>query len=195
MKIVNLVGQRYGSLLVVTATTRTTTYGHRIWECLCDCGRHSFASTNNLRSGSLKSCGCRRGVTHGKSNLPEHNVWKTLRQRCSNKSNPSYKNYGGRGIKVCARWDSSFENFMIDMGPRPSPRHTIERRDNNGPYSPDNCRWATRAEQNNNTRWNRILVINGERMTLSQAARRAGITPSGMRYRLRAWHSDRDLLE
>ena len=105
---------------------------------------------------------------HPKSETLEYGVWKALNQRCTNPHNGQYKDYGGRGIKVCERWRNSFDNFFNDMGKRPSPRHTIERKDNGGDYTPDNCAWATRKEQNRNTRRNSIFTVGGKTSCLAE---------------------------
>jgi hypothetical protein len=91
-----------------------------------------------------------------------------MKQRCYDQSNKNYFNYGGRGIEICERWLHSFENFLADMGERPSPKHSIDRIDNNGNYEPGNCRWATDLEQANNTRKNRLLTVDGETKTMAE---------------------------
>lgn len=109
------------------------------------------------------------------SGSPEYRVWCGMIYRCENKRSKSYHNYGGRGIKICERWRSDFNNFLEDMGPRPSLAHSIERLDSNKDYEPGNCKWATPMEQGNNTRRNKIVEVDGERMTLAQAAHRRGL--------------------
>lgn len=118
-----------------------------------------------------------------------------MRQRCQNPNDRTYKNYGGRGITVCDRWLESFENFYADMGPKPSPKHSIERKDNDGPYSPENCRWATRVEQGRNRRNNRRVTIGGETKCLSEWAVVAGVCYATMLSRTRrGWLGERLLL-
>lgn len=137
---------------------------------------------------------------HGASFSRLYSIWSGLKSRCLNPNSPQFKNYGGRGIKVCHRWrnggdgKSGFECFLADMGERPSAKHSLDRIDTNGDYEPGNCRWATAREQNNNTRANRIVEFDGERMSISMAIERSGIsTPHGTVYtRLaRGWPLER----
>lgn len=121
---------------------------------------------------------------HGASHTTEYSVWLGMRKRCHYSKHPHYARYGGRGIKVCARW-SVFENFFSDMGPRPSTSHTLDRINNDGNYEPSNCRWATAIEQRNNISTNRYISHNGERLTTAQWAHRVGIPPRTLRARLR----------
>jgi len=116
----------------------------------------------------------------------EKGIWVNMKQRCSNPDNIGYKYYGGRGITVCERW-MVFENFFKDMGPRPTPRHSIERRDNDKGYGPDNCYWATPAQQNRNTRRTRMLEFNGKRQCMADWAEELGITSSLLCSRLDRW--------
>ncbi len=172
---IDLTGHVYGLLTVVSLTGKTR-YGCSVWLCRCECGNEKEVNSNCLRTGNTKSCGCYRAdalkkgrdklhkdsLTHGMTKTKEHRTWRGLRSRCNDPSNKGYKNYGGRGIKVCERWDS-FENFFADMGPAPSPKHSIDRFPNvNGDYGPGNCRWATDAEQHANRRDNCYLEYRGE---------------------------------
>jgi hypothetical protein len=123
-------------------------------------------------------------ITHRQSYSKEYGAWKQMLQRCRNPKNDAYQNYGGRGIRVCAAW-LRFEGFFADMGPRPSPQHTVERIDNDGNYEPGNCRWATRSEQLRNRRNNIFVEILGVRMCLRDACAFLGIPMSTARYRIR----------
>lgn len=183
MKKLDLAGQRFGKLTAVSCA------GKGRWVCLCDCGGSSLSSVGNLRSGNSRSCGCekraalgRSTTTHGKSGTPTQRIWKSMRQRCLNPSSKRYKDYGGRGIKVCERW-ALFANFLADMGERPEGL-SLDRRNNGGDYTPDNCYWATAAQQASNTRQNRWIEWDGIRDTLSGWARRCDCDPSTVSDRL-----------
>jgi hypothetical protein len=156
--LLDITGKKYGRLTVVKRDG-----GKRFgpcWLCRCECGNEITAIGQNLKSGNTSSCGCiareiktMRNVTHGKSHHPLYRVWKNMRQRCSNPKRPDYHCYGGRGIRVCERWDL-FSNFLSDvteLGPRPAG-WTIDRIDNDGNYEPGNVKWSTRGDQSRNRR-------------------------------------------
>lgn len=147
-------GRIFGRLVVVGEGERRGRA--RAFWCQCECGQKKLIVAINLLTGNSTSCGCLHreqlseySRTHGRSSTPEHKTWEAMRQRCLNPRNPSYPQYGGRGIRICDRW-MAFENFYADMGRRPVGT-SIDRVDVNGDYEPDNCRWATAVEQMRNT--------------------------------------------
>lgn len=156
------------------------------WLCKCDCGNEKIVFASNLTRSHSTSCGCAsraRVVTHGESTSREYRAWINMKTRCESPGTPYFKFYGGRGISVCDRW-SSFENFKLDMGSRPSDRHSIDRIDVNGNYEPGNCRWATDKTQARNTRKQRLVTVDGRQMSLAEAVEGAGLIYSTVLHRL-----------
>jgi hypothetical protein len=173
-RTLDISGQKFGRL---TAIKFAGVNGHRaaLWQCICDCGREAVVLGASLRSGNTSTCG-----QHSITSHPEHNVWRSMIQRCKNPNAESYPDYGGRGIKVCDEW-KDFEKFFSDMEARPSSKHTLDRINNDGNYEEGNCRWVTRYEQNNNTRRNRKIFFYGDLLTCTQLARKLGIAKSTCR--------------
>jgi hypothetical protein len=159
MRAIDLVGQRFGRLLVMERGANSPGGKCRFW-CVCDCGVKKEILSTSLMSGKNKSCGCYRvefgrrigasNLTHKMIDTSEYQCWANMKDRCHNSRNKSYRRYGGRGIQVCERWRDSFESFLEDMGRKPGPELSIERKDNNGPYEKRNCMWATRSQQQRN---------------------------------------------
>ena len=129
-------------------------------------------------------------TTHGMSRTPEYQAWKNMKKRCFNPNTKQYSDWGGRGITVCDRWKNSFENFFADMGLKPTAKHSIDRIDNDGDYCPENCKWATNAEQQNNQRTNRLITIGCVTLTIAQWAKEMGFARNLISCRLKAGWSE-----
>lgn len=156
-----------------------------LWVCKCDCGTVKEVNKKNVKAGLSRSCGC-LSVEAGKAkrihpDLPEFKNWQAMVSRCVNEKNPRYEDYGGRGIAVCDRWLKSFDAFYEDMGPKPTPDHTIDRKDNDAGYDPENCRWATRSEQQRNKRTTKLYEHDGRLQCATAWAEEFGKTVKWMR--------------
>lgn len=186
----DLTGQRFGKL---TALCENGTKNRLIvWKCVCDCGSEVNFTSAYLRKGFATHCGCvrRRQESHGMEKSREYTIWDGMIQRCHNPKNKDFLNYGGRGIVVCDRWRTSFSNFFEDMGTCPEGL-SIDREDNNGPYCPENCRWADRITQNSNSRSNVKISAFGLVMTMMEWSRSCGVPFSTIRGRIRnGWHPE-----
>lgn len=194
-------GRRFGRLKV-RGVGPAATDGALCYVCKCRCGNIVVVRAASLRYHVTESCGClakQRAAdanrTHGGYQRPEYGIWKAIKRRCTNPRSESYHNYGGRGIKLCQRWLNSFANFFADVGERPSPKHTLERRNNNGPYAPYNVYWATRKEQLRNTRRNRIYTYKGQTACLTDLAEKYGINLNTARGRARRGQPIERILE
>jgi hypothetical protein len=168
-------GQRFGRLVVVAYShdvigtvkkgpSKGLTYRNHYWVCKCDCGKTVTMRRSNFTSGLVYSCGCynkEKATKHGMSKSAEYKTWRAMLDRCTNPKVGSFKYYGERGITVCGQWKESFETFYKDMGPRPSPKHSIDRLDNEKNYSPDNCRWTLAKSQIRNRRTTVRITVNG----------------------------------
>lgn len=193
-KAADLTGQRFGMLTVVGRAGSVLRPSGRlrcpIWTCLCDCGLTGTPTSENLRTGNTTSCGCQHGEQHGGRHAVEYEIWCSMRARCDNPKNKAFHNYGGRGIGYDPAW-VRFSQFIADVGPRPSDLHSLDRRDNEKGYSKDNCRWATKKEQCNNRRGNRLITALGKTQTLMQWADETGIPQGTIRFRIESlWLPD-----
>jgi hypothetical protein len=198
-QIIDLSGQKFNKLTVVKFIE---VRNHKaIWLCDCDCGKKDVEAVGyELRNNHTKSCGClhiEKITKHGLRHTKLYGVHKAMKQRCLNPNNQSYKNYGGRGIKVCAEWLGetgfiTFHQWSLNNGY--SEGLTLERNDTNGDYEPSNCEWATYKKQLNNTRRNRFITINGQSKTLSQWSELSGINKKTLSERVRLGWNEEDLL-
>lgn len=198
----NLLGKKFTRLTVVAEVGRSNA-GKVLWLCVCECGGETTTTTSALNSGNTLSCGCfqrertsEAATTHGQSRTLLYGVWKGIIKRCYKQSEPNYPRYGGRGITVCPEWRESFQAFERDMGAGYAPGLSIERCDNDGPYAPWNCRWATDEEQRRNTRRNVWLEFQGVRMVAADWADALGMPQPRLKARLdRGWPVHRALTE
>lgn len=184
-----VIGQKFGRLLIVNDAEYNRPYKRRV-SCVCDCGKEYTADLTNLKTGHTQSCGCfnlevrvKTKTTHGMSYSPEYKSYRKMIERCTDNNDISYHNYGGRGINVCDRWLNGFEYFLEDMGLKPTSKHSLERSNTNGHYEPDNCCWATKKTQCNNTRVNKVLEYRGVKKNQGQWAQELGVS-----YYKIAWH-------
>ena len=214
-------GQVFGKLTIVAIGADSPSapkgaephkyHRYRRWTCLCECGREKLILETNLVRATRpsRSCGCVSGqklrehtmkhghsvrVKHGKTSTPEYRAWGEMKTRCYNENRPSYKYYGGKGIRVCAEWLADFEAFFRDMGPKPAWADSIDRIDGDKDYEPGNCRWATTAQQARNTARNHWLELDGRKVILEDASKEAGLLSSTVHRRLSRGLSVKDAL-
>ena len=203
MRKLNLIGRRFGKLTVVEQDGKDNS-GHTTWKCKCDCGKMTIARGSHLKNGDIQSCGCigkeeliARSTKHGLEHTRLYRIWQGMLIRCYNPKANRYSRYGGRGIIVCDEWRNDLKAFCdwaYSNGYKDNL--TLERKDNNGPYSPENCEWATQKEQMNHTSRSRYVTINGITRTVSQWAEANGIKKSAIYSRLKlGWDIERAVTE
>lgn len=193
MSLRNIAGQRFGRAVALRKVGKNK-WGYVLWEMRCDCNNTFVSVSRDISSGDTKSCGCyksditsarnfRHGHCGGEFNR-EYRIWTGLKTRCYNPKHYSYRHYGGRGIKVCDSWRNDFDQFLRDMGPAPSIKHSIGRINNDISYSKDNCEWQTQSQQARNTRRSHWLEAHGKRMVLKDWSEEIGVSPAAIRKRL-----------
>jgi hypothetical protein len=194
-----MIGAVVGRLTVVAPADRI---GRRAsWACRCECGAEKTCREDHLRRHIIQSCGClrreasaARTATHGMSGSTEHTIWTSMLTRCNNPASPAYHRYGGRGIKVCPQWATSFAQFRSDMGPRPEGMSLDRWPNKDGNYEPGNCRWATAQDQARNTCRNRMLTFQGRTLCITEWAEEIGIADSTIAARLKnGWSTEKAL--
>lgn len=200
-----LLHQTFNQLTVIGFAGRGR-HGRALWLCQCTCATFTTVGQDKLKNGHTKSCGCRHRK-HGLTRTPEFKAWDSILQRCLNPLHAGYHNYGGRGITICKGWQSSALAFYKDVGKRPSPKHSIDRIDNNGHYScgyceqcaanswSANCRWSTVLEQSRNRRTNTWYTVGNVTLCRKDWMQRLGIDTNTLRYRLKHWTVERALTE
>lgn len=199
-RVKDIRGVRRG-LLVAQQYLGSLPNRHANWLCLCDCGKTHEVDAATFLRWSCRSCGCYKAETarkqmrtHGKSKNSEYYIWQAIIKRTTNPKDPRWENYGGRGITCCQRWLDSFEDFYADVGPRPSPAHSLDRLKNNEGYYPSNCAWKTAKEQARNRRSNHLLTHKGETLTIAEWSERIGISGRTMIARIGLGWSIEDIV-
>ena len=193
MPTIDLVGRVFGRRTVL-AGAGTAASGGAAWLCRCECGAENVVEGRHLLAGKSLSCGCwavdknrAARTTHGGRKHVLYDCWENMRQRCLISHHPRWMSYGGRGVGICERW-TDFRLFALDMGSRPTPNHSLERLDNDGDYTPDNCVWATRRQQARNTRTNRRITVDGVTKSLAGWVESSGVSRGALTGRLnRGW--------
>lgn len=190
--LIDLTGAVFGKLRVIS---RASNKGMRArWHCTCECGKPCIVAGQELRRGQAKSCGCMQYViaaaanrTHGLTRTGIYTAWQAMKDRCLNPANAFYSDYGGRGIRVCAQWIGHFEAFAAHMGPKPSPKHQLDRHPNNdGNYEPGNVRWATPKENARKKRTSHMVEFRNERRCVADWGDVLGMPARLLSARLRA---------
>lgn len=197
--MLNLAKKHFGRLTAIEPAGKR---GRGVlWRCICDCGKEHIVLGSELMRGNTQSCGCLSRElasarlknistkTHGESNTRLYRIWVDMRTRCANPNWDHYERYGGRGITVCKEWEKSFEAFRNwALGAGYKDGLTLDRRDNDGPYSPENCRWATVKEQASNRSSTRYIEFNGETRTISEWSKITGVGRTTIKHRIDVLH-------
>lgn len=198
-KFQDLKGLRFG-MLVVEEREKNGKYGDAMWLCLCDCGNKVVVRAGDLRRGSTQSCGClqrrlssERKTKHGLSKTRLHRIWSKMLERCYNAKHKHYHRYGGRGIAICDEWRDDFKAFYAwAMSHGYSDNLTIDRIDNDGNYTPQNCRWVTLREQQNNKGNNHLVTMNGKTQNVTQWCNELGVNRTYVYKRLKkGWSAEK----
>lgn len=196
---IDITGAKFGRLEVLSRAENLG--GLAAWLCRCECGSTVKVRSQDLRRGKSNSCGCLkieqlndRSRHHGMVGTRPYRIWKNMKTRCLNSRTKTYADYGGRGIRICDRWLNSFENFWADMGPSYSPELSIDRKEVDGNYCPENCRWADKKTQNRNTRANHFVDSPLGRMTLAELAEKSNINYSTLKRRVYRGVTNENLL-
>lgn len=186
----DLTGRVFGKWSVLRKSDKRGPRGETLWVCRCECGTSRDVRATNLVTGRSSSCGCsathKSALTHGhtvnREISPTYHTWAGMKARCTNPNHSHFRYYGAVGISICDRWES-FENFLTDMGEKPAGM-SLDRIDTSGPYSPENCRWASNSTQANNKSNNRLITAFGETLTLQQWANRIGVSHGTIIFRI-----------
>lgn len=190
-KVNDLAGQRFGRLTVLERAGNDNN-GKAVWRCKGECNNEVAVVGQNLLRGRTKSCGCLfRGRSHGRVGTRLHRIWTGMKTRCNNPHSEAFQRYGGRGVAVCSEWEHNFQAFYDwAMANGYADKLTLDRKDNDKGYSPENCRWATENEQQNNRRNNHMVTYNGKTQTVSQWADEMGIKRATLSARLNRYKWD-----
>ena len=188
----DITGQKFNKLTAISFVKREN--NHTYWLFRCDCGKEVIRPSSDIVRGKTKACGCGRSAAAKKKNLKHgeligrktsktYAAWLSMKYRCYNPNIKNYDDYGGRGIRVCDRWLESFANFLEDMGESPSANHSVERIDVNGDYCPENCKWASREEQANNTRRTVRVIYDDMTYSITQLCRHLDLNYKQVEYK------------
>ena len=195
-KIIDLTGNKYGRLTVVSFSHLDK---NAYWNCICECGNKTKVTGNNIKRLKVVSCGCykkekvsRIMKKHGDTNTRFYRIWAKMLSRTTNKNECRYPDYGGRGVWVCERWtnyqsfkEDMYDSYLNHVSVYGEKNTSIDRKDNDKGYNSDNCKWSTRIEQASNTRKNRFITYNGQKMTIAELSRKHGVTgPSAISWRI-----------